>query len=47
VVYGIIERHAGVVSVESEVGRGTTFTIRLPTAAARANAPPAQHAAAT
>ena len=30
VSYGIIERHAGVFSVESEVGRGTTFEIALP-----------------
>lgn len=30
IVYGIIERHRGIISVESEVGQGTTFTIRLP-----------------
>src|SRR5205807_5891198 len=30
VSYGIIERHAGRFSVESEVGRGTTFEIALP-----------------
>jgi two-component system NtrC family sensor kinase len=35
VVYGIVERHGGVVSVESEAGKGTTFTIRLPVAAAQ------------
>jgi signal transduction histidine kinase len=29
-VYGIIDRHRGAVSVESEVGKGTTFTIKLP-----------------
>lgn len=29
-VYGIIDRHRGAVSVESEVGKGTTFTIKIP-----------------
>jgi len=28
--YGIIKEHAGTITVESEVGRGTTFIIRLP-----------------
>ena len=28
--YGIIKEHGGTVSVESEVGKGTTFIIRLP-----------------
>ena len=28
--YGIIERHKGEISVDSEVGLGTNFTIRLP-----------------
>jgi PAS domain S-box-containing protein len=32
VVHGIIEEHKGTISVESEVGRGTTFTITLPVA---------------
>jgi two-component system, NtrC family, sensor kinase len=32
VVYGIVERHRGKVEVESAVGKGTRFTIRLPAA---------------
>ncbi len=28
--YGIIQKHKGTIDVESEVGKGTTFTIRLP-----------------
>ncbi len=30
VVYGIVERHKGKVTVESEPGKGTRFTIRVP-----------------
>jgi signal transduction histidine kinase len=30
IAYGIIERHHGSIDVESEVGKGTTFTITLP-----------------
>jgi len=29
VVYGIVERHKGEVTVQSEVGKGTTFTVCL------------------
>jgi hypothetical protein len=28
--YGIIREHKGMLSVESEVGKGTTFIVRLP-----------------
>ena len=36
VVYGIVQRHGGTVDARSEVGKGTTFLIHLPTAATRA-----------
>ena len=28
--YGIVKNHRGIISVESEVGKGTTFIVRLP-----------------
>jgi PAS domain S-box-containing protein len=30
IVYGIIKRHGGSIEVKSELGKGTTFTIKLP-----------------
>ncbi len=33
VVYGIVEKHGGKIAVESQVGRGTTVTLRFPAVA--------------
>ncbi len=41
-VYGIVERAGGAIDVETETGRGTTFTILLPLSAGAWKAPSAQ-----
>ena len=40
IAYGIVTSHRGSISVESEVGKGSTFKIRLPIASAVATERP-------
>ncbi len=40
VTYGIIRRHGGNINVESKVGKGTTFYIKLPVARGKPKGPP-------
>jgi len=42
--YGIIKRHGGTVEIRSEVGRGTTFSLRLPSAESAQASPALQGA---
>jgi PAS domain S-box-containing protein len=39
-VYGILQRHQGTVEIETEVGKGTTFIIRLPVQTAQPRSEP-------
>jgi len=38
IVYGIIKKHGGDISVQSQVGKGSTFTIRMPVSERQAEA---------
>ena len=38
VTYGIVKDHKGIIDVESEVGKGTSFIVRLPVAETKAAA---------
>ena len=40
ITYGIMSRHAGKISVESEPGRGTTFSLRVPAGSAEVGETP-------
>jgi len=46
-VYGIVKQHQGWLTVESQVGQGSTFTIFLPSAATAGRATPPAATAAT